>query len=116
MIMLCNPTGTKHPTYNTELPLAPARAQLQLSNKHDLVLYIDQELVEKSRELGFNLSKTLENHLKHLITQFSTFNPVNNFNSTDKNSDWWAGPGLSPNGFESISLHSMRKGENSNLS
>jgi len=32
-------------------------------------------------ELGFNLSKTFENHLKHLIPQFSTGNSVNNFKS-----------------------------------
>jgi len=38
-----------------------------LSTKHNLVLYIDQELVEKSLELGFNLSKLFENHLKHLL-------------------------------------------------
>jgi len=56
--------------YNIELALAPARVQTQMSNKHNLVLYVDQELVEKSRELGFNLSKTFENHLKHLLTQF----------------------------------------------
>ena len=34
-------------------------------------------------ELGFNLSKTFENHLKYLITQFSTGNSVNNFESTE---------------------------------
>jgi len=45
-----------------------------MSNKHNLVLYVDEELVEKSRELGFNLSKTFENHLKHLLTQFSHVN------------------------------------------
>jgi hypothetical protein len=65
-----------------------------MSNKHNLVLYVDQELVEKSRNLGFNLSKTFENHLKDLINRFSTVNSVNNFNSTDKNSEWWAGPDL----------------------
>jgi hypothetical protein len=54
----------KHQTYNKELPLAIARVQRQLSNKHNLVLYIDRELVEKSHSLGFDLSKTFENHLK----------------------------------------------------
>jgi len=44
---------------------------------------LDKELVEKSRELGFNLSKKFENHLKHLILHFSTVNQVNNFNSED---------------------------------
>jgi hypothetical protein len=34
-------------------------------------------------ELGFNLNKTFENHLKPLITQFSTGNSVNNFKSTE---------------------------------
>jgi len=34
-----------------------------MSNKHNLFLYIDRELAEKSKELGFNLSKTFENHL-----------------------------------------------------
>jgi hypothetical protein len=52
----------------------------KMSNKHNLVLYrsIDRNLVEKSRELGFNLSKTFENHLKQLLTQFSNVNAQNN--------------------------------------
>jgi len=82
----------KHQTYNRELPLAFARVQMQMSNKHNLVLYIDQELVEKSRELGFNLSKTFENHLKHLLTQFSQVNSSNNSESNEKIGVWWAGP------------------------
>ena len=84
----------KHQTYYIELPLAPARVQRQMSNKHNLVLYVDQELVEKSRNLGLNLSKTFENHLKHLITQFSKVNSMNNSDSTEKGCDWWAGPDL----------------------
>ena len=73
-----HPRKINHQTYNAELALASARVQTQLSNKHNLVLYVDQELVEKSRELGFNLSKTFENHLKHLLTQFSQVNSMNN--------------------------------------
>ncbi len=46
--------------------------------KRNVVLYLDKELVEKTKELGFNLSKTFENHLKHLLTQFSNVNSVNN--------------------------------------
>ena len=65
-----------------------------MSNKRNVVLYLDKELVEKSRELGCNLSKTFENHLKLLINRFSTVNSANNFNSTDKNCEWWAGPDL----------------------
>jgi hypothetical protein len=55
-----------------------------MPNKHNLVLYLDKELVEKSKELGFNPSKTFENHLKHLITEFSTCNSMNHFESTEK--------------------------------
>ena len=51
---------------------------MQISNKHNLVPFVDKELVEKSRNLGFNLSKTFENHLKHLITRFSAVNSLNN--------------------------------------
>jgi post-segregation antitoxin (ccd killing protein) len=40
---------------------------MQMANKGSAVLYLDKELVEKSRELGFNLSKTFENHLKQLM-------------------------------------------------
>jgi hypothetical protein len=57
---------------------------MQMSNRHNLVLYIDKELVEKSKELGFNLSKTFENHLNHSITQFSTCNSLNHFISAEK--------------------------------
>jgi hypothetical protein len=62
--------------------------------KRNVVLYLDKELVEKTRELGFNLSKTFENHLKHLLTQFPPVSTQNNFSSTDKNINWWAGPDL----------------------
>jgi integrase len=65
-----------------------------MSNKHNLVLYVDQELVGKSRELGFNLSKTFENHLKHLLTQFSHANSVNNTRNNENVDFWWAGPDL----------------------
>ena len=85
-------SSTRHQTYNIELPLAPAQVQAQLSNKHNLVLYVDQELIEKSRNLGFNLSKTFENHLKHLITQFSHVNSSNNIKNNENQSEWWAGP------------------------
>ena len=49
-----------------------------MSNKRNLVLYVDSELVEKTRELGFNLSKTFENHMKQLLTHYSAYNTVNN--------------------------------------
>ena len=43
-----------------------------MRNKRNVVLYLDNELVDKTRELGFNLSKTFENHLIYLIKQFSS--------------------------------------------
>ena len=43
-----------------------------MTHKRNVVLYLDEELVRKSRELGFNLSKTFENHLKQLINQLVT--------------------------------------------
>jgi hypothetical protein len=49
-----------------------------LTQKKSVVLYLDAELVEKTRELGFNLSKTFENHLKHLITRFQNVYTGNN--------------------------------------
>jgi hypothetical protein len=77
-----------------KVPLQAFGCKCKMTQKRNVVLYLDKELVEKSRNLGFNLSRTFENHLKHLITQFSTVNSLNNFNSTDKNSNWWAGPDL----------------------
>jgi len=40
-----------------------------MTQKGNVVLYSDKELVEKFEELGFNLSKTFENHLKQPITR-----------------------------------------------
>lgn len=45
-----------------------------------VVLYLDKDLIEKSKELGFNLSKTFENHLKQLMMQFSALNQENTIN------------------------------------
>jgi Post-segregation antitoxin CcdA len=53
--------------------------RIQLT-KGNVVLYLDKELVEKSRELGFNLSKTFKNHLKQFMMQFSVVNQVNTSN------------------------------------
>jgi len=38
-----------------------------LPHKKNVVLYLDAELIKKTRELGFNLSKAFETHLKQLI-------------------------------------------------
>ena len=49
-----------------------------MGKKRNVVLYLDTELVRKTRELGFNLSRTFENHLKTLINRFQNVNAVNN--------------------------------------
>jgi hypothetical protein len=49
-----------------------------MTTKRNVVLYLDKDLVEKSKSLGFNLSRTFENHLKQLISQLS--NQQNNQN------------------------------------
>ena len=63
-----------------------------MTRKGNVVLYLDRELVKKSKSLGFNLSKTFENHLKHLTTQYSTLNTQKNPDSTSNKDKWWAGP------------------------
>ena len=76
--------------YNIE-PAIPSRAKGckgKMSKKRNVVLYLDSELVKKSRELGFNLSKTFENHLKQLVNHVDGAYPQNN------SSGWWAGPDL----------------------
>ena len=56
------------------------------------MLYLDKELVEKSKELGFNLSKTFENHLKHLINGNSQVSTQKIGNLAIDNCKWWAEP------------------------
>jgi hypothetical protein len=67
-----------------------------MGTKGNLVLYLDKELVAKLKALGFNLSKTFENHLKHLITQFSKCNPTNNSYSLKENVSLVRSPGFEP--------------------
>jgi post-segregation antitoxin (ccd killing protein) len=45
-----------------------------MTQKGNAVLYLNKDLVEKSRELGFNLSRTFENHLKQSIHRSQTIN------------------------------------------
>jgi hypothetical protein len=65
---------------------------MQMPTKGNVVLYLDKELVEKSKELGFNLSKTFENHLKQLINGNSPVNLQTNSYSESVKIKWWAGP------------------------
>jgi hypothetical protein len=68
--------------------------RMQMTNKGNVVLYSDRELVSKSKELGFNLSKVFENHLKLLMTEYSTMNTQNNSESTVNKALRWAEPDL----------------------
>jgi len=74
-----------------------------MGQKQNIVLYLDKELVEKTREFCFNLSKTFENYLKQLLTQLSTVSTRNNLNSSGKHGVWWGCPDLD-RGLESPSL------------
>jgi intergrase/recombinase len=71
-----------------------------MRKKGNVVLYLDKDLVEKSKSLGFNLSKTFENHLKHLMTQFSTVNSLNNPESQAKRMLKMGLPGFEPGSIE----------------
>ena len=81
-------------TYYFVCPLSSARVQMQLSNKGNLVLYPDKDLVQKSKDLGFNLSKTFENHLKQLTTQFPRIKTENTIDSKGTIIGKWAEPEL----------------------
>ena len=61
-------------------------------SKGNVVLYLDKELIEKSKELGFNLSKTFENHLKQLINGNSPLSMQNNGILESNKDRWWAEP------------------------
>ena len=63
------------------------------------MLYLDKELVEKSKEMGFNLSKTFENHLKHLVNGYSPVSIQNNAISSE-----YKGNLVGPAGFEPASI------------
>ena len=73
---------------------------MQMTTKGNVVLYLDKELVEKSKELGFNLSKTFENHLKQLITQISPCNCENKQRFLENKSQMVGLPGFEPGSIE----------------
>jgi hypothetical protein len=63
-----------------KVPSHALGCECKMTQKKNVVLYLDEEFVEKARELGFNLSKTVENHLKQLINSFSNVNSLNKGN------------------------------------
>ncbi len=60
----------------------------KMNQKRNVVLYLDSDLVKKSRQLGFNLSRTFENHLKRLVSHVDSLHEYNSSRG------WWAGPDL----------------------
>ena len=73
---------------------------MQLTTKGNVVLYLDKDWVEKPKELGFNLSKTFENHLKHLITGYSAVSTQNYVNLAGIKSNLVGLPGFEPKSTE----------------
>jgi len=55
-----------------------------MGQKGNVVLYLDKELVEQSKSLGFNLSRMFENHLKQVINKLSNEQSIQN-NHLNKN-------------------------------
>ena len=80
----------------------------KMRQKQNVVLYLDKRVVEKSRELGFNLSKTCEDHLKQLIIHFQNINGENNSRNNSGNDLLWGCPDLN-RGHESPSLIAWTK-------
>ena len=64
--------------------------------KRNVVLYLNKELIEKSKELGFNLSRTFENHLKQLINQLSNHQNTQNHIPTQNRASNMGLPGFEP--------------------
>jgi len=71
-----------------------------MGTKGNLVLYLDKELVEKSKSLGFNLSKTFENHLKQLISQLTNSQSTQNHFQTQNRRNNMGLPGFEPGSIE----------------
>jgi hypothetical protein len=71
-----------------------------MTQKGNVVLYLDKELVEKSKELGFNLSKTFENHLKFLVNGNSPFYSQNKHGFPDNKYQMVGLPGFEPESIE----------------
>jgi post-segregation antitoxin (ccd killing protein) len=70
---------------------------MQMGTKGNVVLYLDKELVSKSKEIGFNLSKTFENYLKIPNNTILNKQFTKQLQFSNKNDKWWAEPGLPPN-------------------
>ena len=68
-----------------------------ISLKKNVMIRIEDELVEKAREIGLNISKVSENALKDLITRIEGPNrpkDSNNDSNGSKKDQWWGRPDL----------------------
>ncbi|TET20054.1 hypothetical protein E3J74_04395 [Candidatus Bathyarchaeota archaeon] len=79
--------------------------ECKMAHKRNVVLYRDSELVEKSKELGFNLSKTFENHLKRLV------NHIDSVYAQSNSHGWWVGPDLNRRPSSRQRVPSLRSGD-----
>ena len=77
-----------------KVPSQSLGCECKMTQKRNVVLYLDRELVEKTHDLGFNLSKTFENTLKQLVNTYSNVNSLNNNGNNKIQNGWWAGPDL----------------------
>jgi post-segregation antitoxin (ccd killing protein) len=71
-----------------------------MPNKGNVVLYLDKELIEQSKGLGFNLSRIFENHLKQVISQLSNQQNTQNPHSTKNGFRVVGLPGFEPGSIE----------------
>jgi hypothetical protein len=71
-----------------------------LGNKGNVVLYLDKELVEQSHQLGFNLSRIFENHIKQVINPLPNVRSTQNHHSTKNGFRVVGLPGFEPGSIE----------------
>ena len=92
--MLKRDRVTKHLTWFFS-PCYPPETNA-MTTKRNVVLYLDEEIVEKSRALGFNLSRTFENHLKQLINHLSNQQCTQNHFPSENRTMMVGLPGFEP--------------------
>jgi post-segregation antitoxin (ccd killing protein) len=71
-----------------------------MTTKRNVVLYLDEELIEKSRALGLNFSRAFENHLKQLINQLSNQQSTQKAFQSENKSLMVGLPGFEPGSIE----------------
>ena len=67
-----------------------------MGKKGKVTLYMDTEIVEKAKELGFNISKLCENCLKEAIRRLTGSNNPEKGGIGTAGSEWWTGRDSDP--------------------